>query len=425
MAELGRVPQVGDRVETPHAVPQVEALRGFAVHSVRIIDRADGDRTEGRRECLDALLDTAAVVLLLVGCGRGADDRARAGGSAAPHRHAWRARRRPRAGRWSRGRDTGPHGARRAGAQVVGHLPPGAVGAARGTTVPSVHRGVAPRDLRAQRDGQRRRAPAGPGAAVRAGAPALPRGPEPAAGRVGRARSARTRPAGAAVARDRPRRVGRRGSDGAARQHRGGRRHDRHRRARARCQQDGAVAAARVRRRARPAARRPARQGPVGRGGRRPRDGDRRTAGTADARGARVAAGPRAAGGHARAQAARGHRRRRVRRGQRPGDDGGPARGAHRKRRGRVRPVGTWRRRTSRGVLVLPGTLRPDELADAVGVALPEGAWETVAGYVLAQLGHLPTAGDCLATDVGVFTISRMDGYRITEIELRARHRST
>lgn len=73
------------------------------------------------------------------------------------------------------------------------------------------------------------------------------------------------------------------------------------------------------------------------------------------------------------------------------------------------------------GVLVLPGTLRPDELADAVGVALAQGPWETVAGYVLAQLGHLPEAGDRLATDVGVFTISAMDGYRITELELRPR----
>jgi CBS domain containing-hemolysin-like protein len=77
------------------------------------------------------------------------------------------------------------------------------------------------------------------------------------------------------------------------------------------------------------------------------------------------------------------------------------------------------------GTVAAAGTLRPDELADAVGVALPEGPWETIAGYVLAQLGHLPTAGDRLATDVGVFTISRMDGYRIIEIELRARHRGT
>lgn len=47
MAELGRVPQVGDRVETPHAVLQVEALRGFAVDSIRIIDRTDRDGAGG------------------------------------------------------------------------------------------------------------------------------------------------------------------------------------------------------------------------------------------------------------------------------------------------------------------------------------------------------------------------------------------
>lgn len=75
------------------------------------------------------------------------------------------------------------------------------------------------------------------------------------------------------------------------------------------------------------------------------------------------------------------------------------------------------------GLLVLPGTLRPDELADAVGIALPDGPWETVAGYVLAQLGHLPVAGDRLATEVGVFTVSAMDSYRITELQLQPRHR--
>jgi CBS domain containing-hemolysin-like protein len=75
------------------------------------------------------------------------------------------------------------------------------------------------------------------------------------------------------------------------------------------------------------------------------------------------------------------------------------------------------------GVLVLPGTLRPDELAGATGVALPDGPWETLAGYVLAELGHLPATGDRLTTDVGAFRISGMDGYRITTLELRPRHR--
>ncbi|CAN5785290.1 CNNM domain-containing protein [soil metagenome] len=45
MALLGRVPRVGDRVETDHATLQVEALRGFAVHSLRITGR--GDTTSG------------------------------------------------------------------------------------------------------------------------------------------------------------------------------------------------------------------------------------------------------------------------------------------------------------------------------------------------------------------------------------------
>ncbi len=39
MAHLGRVPQVGDRVETEHAIVRVEALNGFAVRSVRIAER--------------------------------------------------------------------------------------------------------------------------------------------------------------------------------------------------------------------------------------------------------------------------------------------------------------------------------------------------------------------------------------------------
>jgi len=47
MAELGRVPRVGDRVETPYAELRVEALRGFAVHSVRIIDRTDREDVAG------------------------------------------------------------------------------------------------------------------------------------------------------------------------------------------------------------------------------------------------------------------------------------------------------------------------------------------------------------------------------------------
>jgi len=43
----------------------------------------------------------------------------------------------------------------------------------------------------------------------------------------------------------------------------------------------------------------------------------------------------------------------------------------------------------------LPGDLRPDQIADITGITLPEsGAYETVAGLVIARLGRLPAIGD-------------------------------
>jgi CBS domain containing-hemolysin-like protein len=51
-------------------------------------------------------------------------------------------------------------------------------------------------------------------------------------------------------------------------------------------------------------------------------------------------------------------------------------------------PDGTW---------LLPGTLRPDEIAHITGIRLPEsGAYETVAGLVLARLGRLAEGGDAV-----------------------------
>ncbi|MGW3469578.1 transporter associated domain-containing protein, partial [Saccharopolyspora sp. NPDC000995] len=45
-----------------------------------------------------------------------------------------------------------------------------------------------------------------------------------------------------------------------------------------------------------------------------------------------------------------------------------------------VRQIGdnTW---------IVSGRLRPDELAESTGFAMPDGDYETVAGFVLARLG--------------------------------------
>lgn len=46
------------------------------------------------------------------------------------------------------------------------------------------------------------------------------------------------------------------------------------------------------------------------------------------------------------------------------------------------------------GRMRVPGTMRPDELEGALGLALPEGEFETVAGFILERLGRLAKRGD-------------------------------
>jgi CBS domain containing-hemolysin-like protein len=71
----------------------------------------------------------------------------------------------------------------------------------------------------------------------------------------------------------------------------------------------------------------------------------------------------------------------------------------------------------SRDWLTFPGALRPDELADRAAVVVPEdGPYETVAGWIMAELGRLAEVGDTVEVDAGVFRVERMDGRRIDRV---------
>ena len=71
----------------------------------------------------------------------------------------------------------------------------------------------------------------------------------------------------------------------------------------------------------------------------------------------------------------------------------------------------------SRDWLTFPGILRPDELRERSGVAVPEeGPYETVAGWLMSELGRLPIVGDEVSIDAGVFRIERLDGRRIDRV---------
>jgi CBS domain containing-hemolysin-like protein len=71
----------------------------------------------------------------------------------------------------------------------------------------------------------------------------------------------------------------------------------------------------------------------------------------------------------------------------------------------------------SRDWLTFPGILRPDELRERSGVAVPEeGPYETVAGWLMSELGRLPKVGDTVEVEAGVFRIERLDGRRIDRV---------
>ena len=87
------------------------------------------------------------------------------------------------------------------------------------------------------------------------------------------------------------------------------------------------------------------------------------------------------------------------------------------------------------GSWLISGLLRPDEVEDLTGVALPESEdYDTVAGLVLQVLGRVPTTGDIAEVAVAdlhreeddrprermvTLTVEHMDGLRIDRLTLR------
>lgn len=67
--------------------------------------------------------------------------------------------------------------------------------------------------------------------------------------------------------------------------------------------------------------------------------------------------------------------------------------------------------------ITFPGLLRPDELLDQTGVAVSEdGPYETVAGFILNELGRLPVVGDTVQLSSGQLRVERLDGRRIDRV---------
>ncbi|HEY2263045.1 MAG TPA: hemolysin family protein [Streptosporangiaceae bacterium] len=72
------------------------------------------------------------------------------------------------------------------------------------------------------------------------------------------------------------------------------------------------------------------------------------------------------------------------------------------------------------GEVEVDGLLNLDEFAEQTGIRLPEGPYETAAGYVLAVLGDLPAAGDSVRADGHRITVTELDGRRIARLRIAA-----
>jgi CBS domain containing-hemolysin-like protein len=68
---------------------------------------------------------------------------------------------------------------------------------------------------------------------------------------------------------------------------------------------------------------------------------------------------------------------------------------------------------------VVPGLLRPDELRERTGCALPEGGYETISGFLTERLGRLVQAGDEVHHDGWSLRVRHVDGRRAGDVEVR------
>ena len=74
--------------------------------------------------------------------------------------------------------------------------------------------------------------------------------------------------------------------------------------------------------------------------------------------------------------------------------------------------------RVSDNCFTVDGSTPVDEINDLIGFELPEGDYDTIAGYMLAQLEHIPAPNEHPTLKVGgaTFTVERVEDRRISKI---------
>ncbi len=70
------------------------------------------------------------------------------------------------------------------------------------------------------------------------------------------------------------------------------------------------------------------------------------------------------------------------------------------------------------GDIEVEGLLNLDDFEDETGIELPEGPYETVAGYLMAMLGRIPVEGDAVEYADHRITVLAVDGRRVSRVRV-------
>ncbi|CAA9385765.1 MAG: Hemolysins and related proteins containing CBS domains [uncultured Nocardioides sp.] len=73
---------------------------------------------------------------------------------------------------------------------------------------------------------------------------------------------------------------------------------------------------------------------------------------------------------------------------------------------------------TSGDLTDVSGGTSLEDFAETTGVELPDGGYETVAGYVMSVLGHVPAPGEQVQADEGTLEVAEVVGRRVTRLTL-------
>jgi len=62
------------------------------------------------------------------------------------------------------------------------------------------------------------------------------------------------------------------------------------------------------------------------------------------------------------------------------------------------------------------GGLNIEDFSEVTGIELVDGSYETVAGFIIDQLGRMPLVGDTIEVGDATLSVAELDGRRISQV---------